>query len=145
MVRLPSGLITCLLTFSAVKTASVLDSLDMRKIYCLLLLLMGPAVFASNGPAVMVIGDSLSAGYGIDVDQSWTALLQERLQSQGYEHRVVNASITGRVSPPGRRESGSVHIHKRPANTAPANTHCTIAARRNQLLVVTTRNSPTSR
>ena len=42
-----------------------------------------------------MIGDSLSAGYGIDIDQSWTTLLQSRLQSQGYEHRVVNASITG--------------------------------------------------
>jgi acyl-CoA thioesterase-1 len=44
---------------------------------------------------VLVIGDSLSAGYGIAIDQSWTTLLQSRLQSQGYEHRVVNASITG--------------------------------------------------
>ncbi len=50
---------------------------------------------AASGPTVLVIGDSLSAGYGIDVDQSWTALLQARLQAQGYEHRVVNASISG--------------------------------------------------
>ena len=44
---------------------------------------------------MLVIGDSLSAGYGIEVDQSWTTLLQSRLQSQGYEYRVVNASISG--------------------------------------------------
>ena len=50
---------------------------------------------AANPPTVLVIGDSLSAGYGIDVDQSWTALLQSKLESQGYEHRVVNASISG--------------------------------------------------
>jgi acyl-CoA thioesterase-1 len=87
----------------------------MRKIYCLLLLLMGPAVFASNGPAVMVIGDSLSAGYGIDVDQSWTALLQERLQSQGYEHRVVNASITGDTT-----EGGAARIASALDNAKPA-------------------------
>ncbi|MFQ6006050.1 MAG: arylesterase, partial [Woeseia sp.] len=37
----------------------------------------------------------LSAAFGIDVDQSWTALLQSRLKDQGYEHRVVNASISG--------------------------------------------------
>ncbi len=46
----------------------------------------------------MVFGDSLSAGYGIEVDQSWTALLQSRLESQGYEHRVVNASISGETT-----------------------------------------------
>ena len=50
---------------------------------------------AANGSTVLVIGDSLSAGYGIEVDQSWTTLLQSRLQSQGYEYRVVNASISG--------------------------------------------------
>jgi len=47
---------------------------------------------------VLVFGDSLSAGYGIDVDQSWPALLQSRLESQGYEHRVINASISGETT-----------------------------------------------
>ena len=58
------------------------------------------AVAAEGGdtPTVLVLGDSLSAGYGIDVDQSWTALLQSRLESQGYEHRVVNASISGETT-----------------------------------------------
>lgn len=50
---------------------------------------------ATGDPTVLIIGDSLSAGYGIDVDQSWAVLLQARLQAQGYEHRVVNASISG--------------------------------------------------
>ena len=60
-----------------------------------MLLIIVCGASAANPPTVLVIGDSLSAGYGIDVDQSWTTLLQSRLQSQGYEHRVVNASITG--------------------------------------------------
>ena len=47
---------------------------------------------------MLVFGDSLSAGYGIDVDQSWPALLQSRLESQGYEHRVINASISGETT-----------------------------------------------
>ena len=54
---------------------------------------------------MLVFGDSLSAGFGIDVDQSWTALLQSRLNSQGYEHRVVNASISGETT-----EGGKVRI-----------------------------------
>jgi acyl-CoA thioesterase-1 len=52
----------------------------------------------ANAPTVMVFGDSLSAGYGVDVDQSWASLLQTRLASQGYEHRVVNASISGETT-----------------------------------------------
>jgi acyl-CoA thioesterase-1 len=62
---------------------------------------------AANIPAVLVFGDSLSAGFGIDVDQSWTALLQTRLQSQGYEHRVVNASISGDTT-----EGGAARIEQ---------------------------------
>lgn len=60
---------------------------------------------AAAKPAVLIVGDSLSAAYGMDIDQSWTALLQTRLQAQGYEHRVVNASISGDTS-----EGGAARI-----------------------------------
>ena len=46
-------------------------------------------------PAILVLGDSLSAGHGLSTDQGWVALLQRRLQYQGYPYRVVNASISG--------------------------------------------------
>ena len=68
-------------------------------------MLAGAQSSANEAPTVLVLGDSLSAGYGIDVDQSWTALLQQRLQEQGYEHRVVNASIGGDTT-----ESGAARI-----------------------------------
>lgn len=55
-------------------------------------------VQAADAPTILVFGDSLSAGYGIDVDQSWVALLQKRLEETGYEHRVVNASISGETT-----------------------------------------------
>ena len=62
---------------------------------------------AADAPTVLVFGDSLSAGYGIDVDQSWPALLQSRLESQGYEHRVINASISGETTEGGATRIGS--------------------------------------
>ena len=62
----------------------------------------------------MVFGDSLSAGYGIDVDQSWPALLQSRLADEGYEHRVVNASISGETT-----EGGATRIATALASFAP--------------------------
>ncbi len=46
-------------------------------------------------PVILVLGDSLSAAYGIERSRGWVALLQDRLQQAGYPHRVVNASISG--------------------------------------------------
>ena len=60
--------------------------------------MVGPLAHAADDPTVLIFGDSLSAGFGIDVDQSWAALLQARLEAQGYEHRVVNASISGETT-----------------------------------------------
>ena len=44
------------------------------------------------------MGDSLSAGYGIKPEQSWVALLQKRIQAEGYEYDVVNASVSGETT-----------------------------------------------
>jgi len=49
-------------------------------------------------PVVLVMGDSLSAGYGIRADQGWVALLQRRLTDSGYGYRVVNASSSGETT-----------------------------------------------
>ena len=52
-------------------------------------------VFAGNSPVILVIGDSLSAGYGMELSQSWPRLLQNRLDDNGHQYRVVNSSMTG--------------------------------------------------
>ena len=44
---------------------------------------------------VLVVGDSISAALGLDTRQGWVSLLQERLREGGFEHKVVNASISG--------------------------------------------------
>ncbi len=46
-------------------------------------------------PALLVIGDSLSAAYKIPSDKGWVHLLSQRLDREGYRYRVVNASIPG--------------------------------------------------
>lgn len=60
----------------------------------MLAVLCVPAAYGS-GQTIVVVGDSLSSGYGFSAEQSWVALLQNRLQSEGYVHDVVNASIAG--------------------------------------------------
>lgn len=47
---------------------------------------------------MLVLGDSLSAGYGLEPNQAWVALLEKRLMRKGYEYRVVNASISGETT-----------------------------------------------
>lgn len=47
---------------------------------------------------VLVVGDSISAALGLDTRVGWVALLQKRLQEGGFQHQVVNASISGDTS-----------------------------------------------
>ena len=56
-----------------------------------------PAAQAAE-QTIVVVGDSLSSGYGIATEQSWVAMLEDRLQAEGYGYRVVNASIAGDTS-----------------------------------------------
>jgi acyl-CoA thioesterase-1 len=64
-----------------------------RLLLCLLWLW---ATDARGGESViLVVGDSLSAAYGMGVQQGWPALLEQRLRQYGYACRVVNASISG--------------------------------------------------
>ena len=68
------------------------------RVVCFIVLLIGLAFTAVGSPGVgpvLVVGDSLSAGYGIDHRQGWVALLQQRIADRGLPQAVVNASITG--------------------------------------------------
>ncbi len=73
---------------------------DMRIGLLLLWLFLPLSGWATT---ILVLGDSLSAGYGIDVEQGWVALLEKRLKKEHKPATVVNASITGETSAGGRR------------------------------------------
>ncbi|RWW79977.1 hypothetical protein BHE74_00011701 [Ensete ventricosum] len=55
---------------------------------------------AQNAAAgtVLIVGDSISAGFGLDTSKGWVALLEQRLKSEGFDDKVVNASISGDTS-----------------------------------------------
>jgi acyl-CoA thioesterase I len=57
-----------------------------------------PAAPTASAPVVMVFGDSLSAGYGIRVEQGWVSLLAQKIEHEGYGFRVVNASVSGETT-----------------------------------------------
>lgn len=72
----------------------------MRTILVLLLSFLGlsSTALAADRPVILVLGDSLSAGYGIPVEQGWVARLQKRLDAEGYGYTVVNASVSGETT-----------------------------------------------
>jgi acyl-CoA thioesterase-1 len=63
----------------------------INRILLLLLLLPGTA----SAAIILVVGDSLSAAYGIPIEKGWVSLLQERLDAGDYPYQIVNASISG--------------------------------------------------
>jgi acyl-CoA thioesterase-1 len=74
------------------------------------------SVASAASPAqrtIVVLGDSLSAGYGIKVEQGWVRLLEQRLASEGYGYRVVNASVSGETTQGGlARLPRALETHK---------------------------------
>ena len=84
------------------------------------LLAPGPAPLGAaagdgaTAPALVVLGDSLSAGYGIRVEEGWVALLERRLAEQGYGYRVVNASVSGETTAGGLARLPRVLDRQRP-------------------------------
>ncbi len=55
--------------------------------------------FVVSAKTIMIVGDSLSAGYGIQPQQGWVHLLQKRLEQQyPKQHKVVNASVSGETT-----------------------------------------------
>jgi acyl-CoA thioesterase-1 len=84
----------------------------IKKLLIFVVLLLAMPVNAA-APKILIVGDSLSAGYGIDLRMGWVALLQKRLKEKGYPHQLVNASISGDTSASAlARLSGSLKRHR---------------------------------
>ena len=60
------------------------------------------ATTAQASGKILVLGDSLSAGYGIAQESAWPALLEKRLQQKQFDYKVINASISGETLGGGR-------------------------------------------
>jgi acyl-CoA thioesterase-1 len=62
----------------------------------------GGSAFAAGTPVILVVGDSLSAEYGLKRGTGWVPLLEQRLARERIAARVVNASISGDTTSGGR-------------------------------------------
>lgn len=69
-------------------------------LFVLALIFTAPAAFAAK--TILVMGDSLSAGYGIRPEQAWPALLDKQLADKRLDYSVANLSVSGETSAGGR-------------------------------------------
>lgn len=75
-----------------------------------------PTAKAANAPPViLIVGDSLSAEYGLRRGTGWVALLEQQLQAEKARHRVVNASISGDTTSGGRSRLPALLKQHKPA------------------------------
>jgi acyl-CoA thioesterase-1 len=72
---------------------------SVNRIFVLLILWVAAVPAYAETPAILVFGDSISAGYGLArVERGWVALLQAKVKSEGYGYEVVNASVSGETT-----------------------------------------------
>lgn len=70
---------------------------------------------AAPTPAILIWGDSLSAGYGMAQSQAWPSLLGQKLAREGYRYEVINASISGETTAGGRSRIADALRQYKPA------------------------------
>jgi acyl-CoA thioesterase I len=80
-------------------------------------MLASAIALAQAAPVVLIVGDSISAGYGLPSGVGWVALLQKKLEAEHFPHRVVNASISGDTTAGGRERLPALLKAHRPAIT----------------------------
>ena len=101
-----------------VSSASIVRRASARRwIASAALLLCTLAAAQPKAPVILVVGDSISAAYGVPAGSGWTTLLQKRLATEHYPHRVVNASISGDTTASARVRLPALLAQYRPAIT----------------------------
>lgn len=80
------------------------------------LVLVACLLFPATGwcaGAILVLGDSIGAGYGLPKDVTWVSLLEQRLAARAPDYRMINASISGETAAGGaRRIAGELAKHR---------------------------------
>jgi acyl-CoA thioesterase-1 len=107
----------CFMAPSVSSVSNLRRASAVRWIASAALLLCTLAAAEPKAPLILVVGDSISAAYGLPAGAGWTSLLQKRLLAEHYPHRVVNASISGDTTASGRARLPVLLHQYRPAIT----------------------------
>ena len=107
-------------------------------------LLLGVDAAGAEEPVIVVLGDSLTAGFGLLPDEAYPVLLEQRLRHEGFAYRVVNAGVSGDTTAAGLRRVEWV-LRSRPAIVIVALgandglRHQSVAAMRDNLVAIVRR------
>jgi acyl-CoA thioesterase-1 len=107
-------------------------------------LLLGVDAAGAEEPVIVVLGDSLTAGFGLLPDEAYPVLLEHRLRHEGFAYRVVNAGVSGDTTAAGLRRVEWV-LRSRPAIVIVALgandglRHQSVAAMRDNLVAIVRR------
>lgn len=85
--------------------------LGLASAFALVMWVSATPLYAEEPPTLLIMGDSLSAAYGIEQDQSWVTLLAERLEDDA---QVVNASISGETTSGGAQRFADIIGQREP-------------------------------
>jgi acyl-CoA thioesterase I len=83
--------------------------------FVLVVVLLLPAAVGAAEKSILVLGDSISAAYGMGQRRGWVALLEERLKEERPDYSVVNASVSGETTSGGRARIEAALAKHRPA------------------------------
>jgi len=84
-----------------------------RFLFAVIVLLMPISAIAK--PIIVVLGDSISAGYGIEVEEGWVALLQKKLIETKNNYGIINASISGDTTAGGLARVDQILTEQKPS------------------------------
>jgi acyl-CoA thioesterase I len=71
----------------------------VKRLFFLVVMGLAGLSAAAEPPAILVFGDSISAGYGLSrVEQGWVEMLRTKLKAEGYGYQVINASVSGETT-----------------------------------------------
>ncbi|WP_306306205.1 arylesterase [Methylomonas koyamae] len=68
----------------------------------------------ASAKSIVVLGDSISAGYGIEVQQGWVALLQKKIAARGFDYTIYNESISGDTTAGGLARLPPILVNHKP-------------------------------
>ena len=88
----------------------------LRWLLCALCLVAAaPAAAQDKAPVLLIVGDSVSAGYGLATGEGWVDLLAKKIAAEKLRYRVVNASISGDTTAGGRARLPALLSQHKPA------------------------------
>jgi acyl-CoA thioesterase-1 len=92
------------------------SKISLSVFFCTLLAFNLTVFAADKKPAsILVLGDSLSGAYGINTQEGWVALLQQKISKHGFEYKVINASVSGDTTRTGLSRIDSALQQHKPA------------------------------